>query len=149
MTTSRATGWLMSFRMVLGVLAAICIFTAAANAHPSFAGKFTLPFEVRWDHAVLPAGEYFIHMDSTTDPAVVTSASGSSTVFVRIPTVADSKGGATSLVITNQGNEHRVRSLNLPELRKSVVFAPPTRAERELLAAGSQTQAVPVIITRK
>ena len=46
-----------SLGLLLGVLIATFVFTAAANAQPSFAGKFTLPYEVRWGQAVLPAGD--------------------------------------------------------------------------------------------
>src|ERR1700692_1527144 len=62
-------------KLILGVLIATCAFTAAANAQPSFEGKFTLPYEVQWNHAVLPAGEYSIRMDSKGSPAVVRSMS--------------------------------------------------------------------------
>ena len=149
MKTPHTTNHPMSLRLLLGVLIATCVFTAAANAHPSFTGKFTLPYEVRWGRAVLPAGEYFIWMDSTVAPAMVASASGSRTIHTQFPVTADSKGGSTSLTITNQGNERTVRSLNLPGIGKSVIFAPLTKAESEQLAQTGQIQTVPVIAARK
>jgi len=149
MKTVRATQHSSWWKLFLGVLIAGCVFTATANAHPSFAGKFTLPYEVRWGRATLPAGEYFIWMDSTTAPAMVTSASGSRTVYTEFPVVGESDGNGRYLTITTQGNEHRVRALNLPEIGKSMVFAPLTKAERERLAKAKQIQTVPVIIATK
>lgn len=149
MKSMHATRYPSSLKLLLGVLVATCVFTAVANAHPSFAGKFTLPYEVRWGRATLPAGDYFISMDSTTAPAMVTSANGSRTVYTEFPTIAESEGGSSHLTITTQGNERRVRSLNMPGIGKSVVFAPLTKAERELLTKAGQTETVPVILARK
>jgi hypothetical protein len=149
MKTVQATNHPTLLRLLLGVFIAACVFTTAANAHPSFTGKFTLPYEVRWGRAVLPAGEYFIWMDSTVAPAMVSSANGSMTIHTPFPVTADSQGGSTCLTITNQGNERMVRSLNLPGIGKSVIFAPLTKAEREQLAKAGQIQTVPVIAAKK
>jgi len=67
----------------------------------------------------------------------------------RLPVTADSKGGSTCLTITNQENERTVRSLNLPGIGKTVIFAPLTKAEREQLAKTGQIQTVPVIAAKK
>ena len=55
-------------KLALGVLFATCVVTSVANAQSTFAGKVTLPYEVHWNHAVLPAGEYSIRMDSKGAP---------------------------------------------------------------------------------
>jgi hypothetical protein len=138
-----------SFRAFLAALAAICVFTLAANAQPTFVGKFTLPYEVHWGQAVLPAGQYSIQMNSVTGPAMITSANGSRTVFTRTPTLADSDKGGKRLTITNLGNERRVRSMNLPQLGKMVIFAPLTKSEREATAKANQTDTVPVVTAEK
>ena len=139
----------ISLKLLVAVVIATCIFTAVANAHPSFAGKFTLPYEVHWGQAVLPAGEYSIRMDSTASPAVISSASGSMAAFTEPPILADNERGGTYLTITTRGNEHRVRSLNLPKLGKSVIFAPLTKSEREVLAKAGQIESVPVVTAKK
>ena len=71
MKTSNSTRHSTTAKLILGVLFATCVFTAAANAQPSFEGKFTLPYEVQWNHAVLPAGEYSIEVDAKGMPAVL------------------------------------------------------------------------------
>jgi hypothetical protein len=136
-------------KLLLAVVLAASVFSAAANAHPGFAGKFTLPYEVHWGKAVLPAGDYFIRMDSTIAPAIINSTSGDMTVYTEFPTVADSQKGRGYLTIATQGNEHEVRSMNLPELGKTVIFAPLSKGERETLAKAQQITTVPVIAARK
>lgn len=135
----------ISWTMLFGVLIGTCVFAMAANAQPTFAGKFTLPYEVHWGQAVLAAGQYSIRMNSVAGPAMVTSADGSRTVYTQFPTIADSDKGGTCLTITNLGNERKVRSLNLPELGKLVIFAPLTRSEREEIAKAGQTNTVPIV----
>jgi hypothetical protein len=149
MKTTHATHLLTSLKLLLGVVIATCAFTAVANAQPSFVGKFTLPYEVHWDSAVLPAGEYSIRMDSAAGPAVIRWASGSREVYTRFRIIADSEKGGAYLTLTTQGNERRVRSVNLPELGESVIFAPLTKTEREMLAKAGQISTLPVVIARK
>jgi hypothetical protein len=138
----------ISLKLLLAAVIATCVFTAAANAQPSFIGKFTLPHEVRWGQATLPAGDYFIRMDAT-GPGIVRSANGAKTVFLNPPIVADSERGGSYLTITTQGNERTVRSLNLPEIGKSVIFMPLTKSERELLVKTRQIDSLPVVTAKK
>jgi len=125
------------------------VFTAAANAQPSFEGKFTLPYEVHWNHAVLPAGEYSITVDAKGMPAVVHSTRTGNSVNTNSPILADQEKGAASLTVTIRGNERRVRSMNLPQIGKSLIFEPLTKTEREIFAKAGQIDAVPVVTAQK
>ena len=138
-----------SWRLLLSVFVATCAFTAAAYARPIFIGKFTLPYEVHWGRAVLSPGVYYIRMDSIADQAMVVSAGGKRTMFMKPPIIADSKQAGTSLTLTTIGNERRVRSLNLPEIGKSLTFAPLTKNEKEVLAKSGQSNTVPVVTAKK
>lgn len=149
MKTVHATQHPTSLKLLLSVLIATFVFTAAANAQPTFVGKFTLPYEVHWDGAVLPAGEYSIRMDSAAGPAVIRWASGSREVYTRFRIIANSEKGGAYLTLTIQGNERRVRSVNLPELGESVIFAPLTKTEREMFAKAGQLDIVPVVSAKK
>lgn len=136
-----------SWKVFLGLLIVTCAFTAAAYAQPTFAGKFTLPYEVHWGQAVLPAGDYSIRMGSS-GPALISAKDGTMSVFTQPPIVADSEDGGRCLTITRQGNERTVRSLNLPDQGKLVIFAPLNKAEREAAKAG-HLDTVPVITAQK
>jgi hypothetical protein len=127
---------------------AMCAFTATANAQ-SVMGRFTLPYEVHWGTATLPAGEYTIAMDSLNSATLVQSASNSQSFFTRMPTINDNTEGPMSLVITSSQGERRVRSLNLPQYRRSLIYEPLTKAEREQLAKAGQIQSVPVFAAKK
>jgi hypothetical protein len=138
-----------SLKLLLGLLMATVVFTAAANAQPIFVGKFTLAYEVHWGQAVLPAGQYSIRMDSVAGPAKIMRASGNWTVYTQSPITADSEKGGAYLMLTTLGNERRVRSMNLPALGKSVIFSPLTRSEREELAKGGQINTLPVVTAKR
>lgn len=137
-----------ALKLVVAVVIAICGFTGVANAQPRFAGRFTLAQEVQWGQATLRPGQYFIRMDPA-GAVVVSSADGGRTVLMTPPIVADSERGSTHLTITIQGNQRTVRSLNLPELGKSVIFAPLTKSEREVLVKAHQIGSVPVVTAKK
>jgi len=135
-------------KLLMAIVITTSSLTAAANAQPSFVGKFTLPYEVHWNNAVLPAGQYSITMDSGDGPALVSSTSGNRSVYTAVPTISDAEKGTACLTIT-VGNERRVRSLNLPELGQSLIFEPLTQTEREMLAKAGQIDAVPVVTAKK
>ena len=136
-------------KWILGAMIASLAFTAAANAAPAFSGRFVLPEEVRWNHAVLPAGEYSIYMKSISAPAVVHSMSSGKSFFTGLPTLAQSATGTPQLNITVRGNERRVRSLNLPEIHMTLIFDPLSKAEREQLAESEKAEIVPVVTAAK
>jgi hypothetical protein len=135
-------------RLFAAVVLATGLFAVSAYAKTSFVAKFTLPYEVHWNHAVLPPGEYSIRMGST-GPVIVTSASGNRSFYTAVPIISYGQKGAACLIVTASGYERRVRSLNLPELGQSLTFEPLTRTEREMLAKAGQIDTVPVVTARK
>jgi hypothetical protein len=144
-TTQHST----TVKLILGLLIATCAFSAAANAQPSFDGKFTLPYQVQWNHAVLPAGEYSIQVESKGFPAVLHSITTGKSVYTGIPIIANREKGAACLTVTIRGNERRVRSVNLPGVGMSLIFDPLTKTEREMYAKAGQIDAVPVVTAQK
>jgi len=136
-------------KLFLGLLMATCIFTVAANAQPSFVGKFTLPYEAQWNHNVLPAGEYSIEVDAKGMPAVLRSTSTGKAVYTSIPIPANTEKGPAALTITNHGNDRRVRSVNLPAIGMLLVCDPLSKTEREMFAKAGHIEVVPVISARK
>lgn len=136
-------------KLVLGALAAVFAFTAAAHAQPAFSGKFVLPQQVRWNGTVLPAGEYSIEMSSLHRPAVLYSTRTHRAFYTGSPAVAESVAGGTELYITIRQGERIVNSLNLPRMGKSLVFSPLTKAEQEAASEASHTETTPVITAQK
>jgi hypothetical protein len=131
------------------LLMASIAFPVAANAQPAWVGKFTLPYEVHWNHAVLPAGDYTISVDSKSSPALIRATNGSRSIYTNVPTAATSERGPASLLITGSGGQHTVRSMNSPLLGVSLVFQAIPKSEREALAKTGELESVPVMVTKK
>lgn len=139
----------MVTKLILGMLISTFAFAAAANAQSAFSGRFVLPQGVRWNHAVLPAGEYVIEMGSITAPAVLHFKNTGDSFYTATPMVADSEKGATQLNITIRGRQRHVRSLDLPAIHKTLIFEPLTKAERERIAKAGEAETVIVATARE
>ena len=98
---------------------------------------------------MLPAGEYFIQVDTKGVPVILRSKTTGRSVNSIMPILADREKGAAHLTVTIRGNEHIVRSVNLPQIGNSLIFEPLTKKERETFAKAGQIYAVPVVTARK
>jgi hypothetical protein len=130
--------------LLVAVLVAIPASATVANAEPVYVGKFTLPYEVHWHRALLPAGEYTITVSSESAPALVRSTNGSKTLYTELPIVGNNDKGRASLLITTAGGQHTVRSMNSPRLGVSFIFQAIPKSEREAFAKTDQSEAVMV-----
>jgi hypothetical protein len=140
-------------QLFVAVILTAGLFAAWANAQSAsgvhiYSGQFTLPHEVHWGKAVLPAREYTISMDSSRSPALVRSKDGKTTVFTPFPINDDGNKGHAGLIIAARGNEREVLSLNLPTLGSSLVYKRLTQAEREVNAQMEQVQVAPAKAAR-
>jgi len=140
---------LIKARLVAAAVLVVSLCAAAGYAQPSFAGRFTLPYEVNWGKNVLPAGDYRIIMEQLGTKTTIESADGKIAFFTPIPIPQNSKGGTTGLVVVLHGNERFVRALNLPHNGVSLVYQPATRAEREMLAKADGVDTVPLLTGSK
>jgi hypothetical protein len=138
-----------TLRLLAILMLTICGFAAAANAQASFTGKVTLPYEVHWGTAILPAGEYTITMNTLHSVTLVQSARNDRAFYTRMPLAQDSTNHPASLLITSVRGEHRVQSMNLPEFGRSFVYEQLSKAELEEIAKAGQIQTVPVIVAKK
>jgi len=138
-----------TLRLLAILMLATCAFTAVANAQASFTGKVTLPYEVHWGTAILPAGEYTITMNTLHSVTLVQSARNETAFYTKMPLVQDSTNRPASLMITSLRGEHRVQSMNLPEFGRSFVYERPSKAEQEEIAKAGQIENVPVIVAKK
>jgi len=132
------------------VLFSIVAGAMAANAQATLHGKFQLASETRWGRAVLPAGEYSLTIESTQQPVriIIQAVNGKASAMGFAETSVDAAPGGSYLFITGSGADRMVRSLNLPQLGRSLVYEPLTKREREALYA-TFSQTVPVRIANK
>jgi hypothetical protein len=131
--------------LILVVAAAI-----GANAQNSFTGKVQLKSEVRWGKSVLPAGEYSISIPSFEAPVRVFlhSMDGKTAAIAMAETISDPEPGGSYIFVTGAGSDRQVRSMNLPQLGRMLVYAPLTAREREKVYA-SYSQTLPVTTATK
>ena len=136
-------------KLILGVLMTILAYGAAANAEPAFSGKFVLPQEVRWNHAVLPAGEYTIEMRSDCSPGRV-ALEEYQQVLLHGPAdgFREPQGRHRNQHHGSRKRAHRAFSQS-PGIGHALIFAPLTKAEIETLARAGETEVVPMITARK
>jgi hypothetical protein len=130
----------------LGIAVALSALAGGpARASLSFySGSVTLPFEVRWGGAVIPAGEYSLSMDSARGALRVIDGSGRTRALL-FSSLDDARGTQpTALLITSDGTQRTVRSFNCPEWGFNFVYRPLTRAERNLIALGEPVEAIGV-----
>ncbi len=148
-TMQKLTQKLTAVKLLVAVLAAACLFAAAANAQPMYSGKFTLPSEVRWGKATLPAGEYQFTLNSPNF-ATIREISGKYSAFV-MPLGVNQYDvrGRSALVITVRGNHRTVRELRLAEIGLTLNFQPRREKAEKVVQEAQQIQQVPVYLAKR
>jgi len=145
-----------SFRLVnlAFALLAACLAAGLVNAQGGRAvstGSFTLPCEVRWGLAVLPAGEYTYSLSSATPSGIFTVRGNGKAVMV-MPNGGISQRAISDhgeLIIVRRGLRGTVRSLHVGHLGMTFFYRPP-KGERPLLARAPELiQRIPVSAAAK
>ena len=130
------------------VLFSLVAGAVAANAQTAFQGKFQLTSETRWGKAVLPAGHYSLTLDSVQSLIVIHSEDGKVSAMAKAQFGGQAAPGGSYIFITASGSDRQVRSINLPQIGRSLVYKPLTKREREALYA-TVSQTVPVQLAKK
>ena len=130
------------------VLFSIVASAVAANAQTALHAKFHLTNETRWGKAVLPAGEYRIIINSIDSPIIIQSVRGKVSAMAVAETSVNATPGGSYILIVRSGATPTVRSMNLPQLHRSLLFKPLTERERESLSARAP-ETVPVQMAKK
>jgi hypothetical protein len=128
------------------VLMAACLLGSPAKAQAGFQGKFTLPYEVQWGQATLPAGDYVINYAGPEMPMFVIRDAHSLRAVALEPVQIreDCASGNSALLIGTRGTERVVHSLRIAELGQVIVYDR-SLAHRRALEEARQTQAVPIL----
>jgi hypothetical protein len=143
-----------SFSMIqlltLGLL--VCFLGAGvANAAPLYRGRFTLPYEVRWGQAVLPAGDYLLGFQDigTRVFVLIRDAKSGKDIAFLAPLGNSDATGASALVIAGEGNERVVHSLRLAELGEVFIYEPALARGTEDVREASKMQTLPIMAVKK
>jgi len=125
-------------------LAAVCTNAIPAFAQNAFQGSFTLPTEVRWQGATLPAGEYTFTMKSVTAPNLIVLDGPSGSSFVSaIVGDRDKISGPSVLIVEHRAGKSIVRELYMAQLGLRLRYAvPKAPKEAELAQAPVTTERI-------
>ena len=123
------------------------LFTAGLVRGADFTGKFTLPREVHWGTAVLPAGDYTLSVDHTTSNGIVTIRQGRKNVAMMLSQGVDTTGvaGGSSLLIVGD----RIQSLHLAPAGVTYHYAVPKKERARVLAGLPRPAGVTVAVAAK
>ncbi len=127
----------------LGLAAlALGIFASAGNAQNAYQGKFTLPSEVYWGGATLPAGDYKFELTSQGSPYTLYIHGENANAIVRA-LVADPGAVSNSarLDLVDISDVHAIKTFEAPEL--GVTFSYFTPKEKHMAPKEVRHKGVP------
>jgi len=126
-------------------LTSLSLAPSLAYAQEPVQGQFTLAHEVRWQDAVLPAGEYRFSFDpvSTGNTLVLSKLSGERRGFMLLVSdTGDAKpAGLNQLVLEDTPAGSYVSELQLPEYRMTLHFRVPSQMGEKQVARAATTAA--------
>jgi len=104
---------------------ALCLSAGLGKAQNAYQGKFTLPFEVRWENAVLPAGNYTIRMPSATAPyTMFVRGEDKSVIILAVGGNERTISDNSELTLTKVGDSYVVRSLKAGQIGLDINYSP-------------------------
>jgi hypothetical protein len=133
--------------MAVGIL---CVSAGLASAQSAIKGEFTLPSEIHWGRAVLPAGQYSFNLPSMRAPQIIQVRGEGVNVMLMVQAAGDRPTPTDSaLVLVRQGDKSVVRSLRLAPLGTSLYFAAPKGEAPTVAQVPGVIQRVPVYTSSK
>lgn len=118
----------------------MCANALPATAQNAFQGSITLPNDVRWNNAVLPAGDYTFTLESTALPARMILKGPNGRIFIYAMALSDRNTNQHSaLTIDRRGSARFVRELYLANSGRHTFYWEPKIPKEELLAQGPAT----------
>jgi hypothetical protein len=121
MKSIRKVSLLKVLVLFVGALGASALPASSQNT----TGTFTLAHKVRWETAVLPAGDYRFSVDTQAWPArvMVRELGGTTSAMILPLAYSDQKlAGGSTLVIERKAGESVVRSLKLAPVGLALEF---------------------------
>jgi hypothetical protein len=122
-------------------LSTIMLAPSLAGAQEPLRGQFTLPHDVRWENAVVPAGDYQFSLQPEGPAAVLllSKLSGKRTGFMfLVANMEETKpSDPNQLVLEGTPEGSYVSAMQLPEFGMTLHFSPPSHAAEKQLAAAA------------
>jgi hypothetical protein len=139
----------MKILLTLGLLVSF-LWAGVANATPLYRGRFSLPYEVRWGQAVLPAGEYLVRFDNvkTRVFVVIKDAKSGKDVAYLAPVATSEAHGTSALLITDEG-ERVVHSFRVAELGETFIYKPARLRGTEDVREVNKVQTLSIVAGKK
>jgi len=131
-------------------LIAICASASSASAQNAFQGNFTLPNDVRWANAMLPAGDYTFSLSSTTMSGWVVLHGPNGAAFI-LTSVTDKRneGNSSRLIIEHRGSISFVRSMYLADPGVELTYGAPKTPKNDVVLAQGPASVEQVLIAKK
>ena len=146
MTTSITTIRKFAYAALLAVTS-LTFAPSPVSAQENARGTFTLTHDVRWQNAMVPAGEYRFSLDSDgpSSMLVLTKLSGARTGFLFMVHDTDEVKASSNLnrlVLESTADGSYVSAMQLPEFGVTLNFAAPPKApEKQMAKVGTTTMA--------
>jgi len=143
---------LNTLNLAIAALAATFLLVGTASARPIFIARFTLPSEVHWGKATLPAGDYEATLDSTRLRGLVAvrHANGQGAALVMPVQIYRTEAKSPSvLIISRRGNQATVSALRLAEAGLILRFERQDAHGRKAIEEANVTQEVPILAANK
>jgi hypothetical protein len=139
----------MKILLTLGLLTSF-FWAGVAYAAPVYRGQFSLPYEVRWGQAVLPAGDYLVRFEDvrTRVFVVIQDAKSGKDVAYLAPVTTSEAHGTSALLITDEG-ERVVQSLRVAELGETFIYRPALVRGAEDVREAHKVQTLPIWSAKK
>ena len=131
-------------------LIAICATARSASAQNAYQGKFTLPNDVRWANATLPAGDYTFSLSSTTMSGRVFLQGPNGGAFI-LTSATDQRneGDSSKLTIEHRGGISFVRSMYLADLGVELTYRALKTPKKDVELAQGPASIEQVLIAKK
>lgn len=147
MNSNRSFNLVKTIAMAVG---ALWLSAGLASAQSQVKGEFTLPFEIHWGRAVLPAGHYSFDLRSIQAPEVIQVRGENVNVLLMAQATSDRPLPTDSaLVLVRHGDSSVVRSLRLAPLGISLYYALPKGEAQTVAQVPGVIQHVPVYTNSK
>lgn len=110
---------LRQFGILTLAILALVLAAQPASAQNAVAGKFTLPNEVRWGQATLPAGDYSFTIKTANGPSMLALSTDTKPVALIMARSHEAQSSGDDVLIVKQGS---VRELRLPGVGYSFFY---------------------------